>query len=355
MYKLTRYVAITVLNTTFIVCAGIMGIFLIITFISQTGDIGKGNFSTLDALLYALYEVPLNLYLILPMSSLLGCLMGLGVLANNSELIVMRSAGLSILQISRGVMLAGVIITLVCFVLGAFAGPYFSKRAEISKTMSTSDNNAVILDSSAIWLKDKNAFIEVGKSTVDGKLYDIKRYTVNNSKLTDITFAEKARYQKDNWQISNVTTHKIKQESFTTNKQATQEWETLIPPSLIKVVGSDTKNLTLPSLWSYIEYNERNDQNTDALYLKFWQMIFQPLSVMILIMIAVPFVFGPMRSSAMGFKAFLGLMLGFVFFIVNQFFGPFTQVYGIPPFVGAALPVVVFSGVLVILFWKARE
>jgi len=356
MLKLTKYVATTVLQTTVIVTSGIMSIFIIITFITQAGDIGQGKFSGWDAFLYALYQVPINLYLILPMASLLGCLMGLGLLANNSELIVMRTAGLSILQISKGVVLASISIIIFCFILGAFVGPLLAKRAAVNKTISTNNDNAVVIyGSSSLWLKDKNSFIHINQSNLNGTLLGITRLTLVDNQLVDVTTAESAKFNNNVWKMKDIINAKINKESFERTSIAEQDWKNFVPPQLLKIVGSSAKNLSIIGLWDFIQYNKNNAQNTDALYIKFWQMIFQPLSVIILMLIAVPFVFGPMRSSAMGYRALVGLLLGFVFFIVNQFFAPFSQVYGLSPFLGAALPTIIFLFLLIFLFWKMKE
>ncbi|MCK1890503.1 LptF/LptG family permease, partial [Legionella pneumophila] len=50
--------------------------------------------------------MPYQVYLFFPIASLLGCLVGLGVLANHSELVVMRAAGISIGQITGAVLKA---------------------------------------------------------------------------------------------------------------------------------------------------------------------------------------------------------------------------------------------------------
>jgi lipopolysaccharide export system permease protein len=356
MNKLTIYVAKTVLVTTIIVAVALMSIFIIITFLTQAGDIGEGNYSTLDAFLYVIYQVPGNLYFILPMSALIGCLMGLGLLANNSELIVMRAAGYSIFQISRGVLLAGAIIAIFAFILGAYIAPLTSKQAEFNRTVATDDSSTIIANTSEeLWLKDRNDFIHVNKSMLTGDLSNIVRYNFKDGQLTNTTTAKTADYKDSQWQMEDVTSTTLSKTKITNQHTSAAIWDSLVPPKLLKVIGVNTRYLTIGSLIEYIQYNKSNHQDTQRTELSLWQIIFQPLTVIVLMMVAVPFIFGPMRSSAMGFKFILGLMLGFVFFIINQFFGPLTLVYNLPPFLGAALPFMLFVIALVLLFWRMRE
>ena len=68
---------------------GLVGILSIFTFLEQVEDI-RHNYTTAKVLFYVLQSVPRVFYETLPYAALIGCLAGLGILANNSELVVMR-------------------------------------------------------------------------------------------------------------------------------------------------------------------------------------------------------------------------------------------------------------------------
>ncbi|MCF6764847.1 LPS export ABC transporter permease LptG [Thiotrichales bacterium 19S3-7] len=355
MLRLTRYVAKTVLMTTMIVTLSIIAIFIIFTFIAQMGDVGTGNYTTISAFIYVIYEIPYNLYLILPMGCLLGSLMGLGILANNSELIVMRAAGCSIFQISKGVIVASVLLMILCFALGAWFGPRYNKEADIYKAIASGDSSATLSGSQSLWFKSGKDFIHVNGSFAQHELVNITRYKIEDNQLKSITLADNAEFKNDQWTVNHITTTDLTFKQVETNKDEQAVWKNLIPPKLVNVIGVNPDYLNLFSLWEYIEFKKQNLEDTNLLELQFWQKIFQPISVIILMLMAVPFVFGPMRSSAMGLKILAGLLLGFIFFIINQFFGPFSEVYNLPALIGASSPSVIFMIVLIFLFIKMRE
>jgi lipopolysaccharide export system permease protein len=62
-----------------------------------------------------------------------------------------------------------------------------------------------------------------------------------------------------------------------------------------------------------------------------------------MIILAVPFVFGPLRSVTMGLRMVIGIVLGFCFYILNQFVGPISIVYQIPPIIAAFFPTFLFA------------
>ncbi|WP_116963467.1 LPS export ABC transporter permease LptG [Fastidiosibacter lacustris] len=356
MKRLTLYVASTVLYTSFIMILALTAIFLLFTYIAQAGDIGKGKYTALIAFLYVVYQAPANIYLIMPVCALLGGLMGLGLLANNSELIVMRASGQSISQIAKGVLLAAFCLALITFLTGAYIAPYFQKQATINKTLATGGNEALVLyDTQTLWVREGNAFIHVGKNDTDGKLSNVTKYTVDNNQLTAIDHGDSATFENKQWQVNNVVSTQIGKDNSVVYKDAKQYWNNLLPPSLLKIITSNTDYLNLSELIDYIKVNKEGQQNANRIWLKFWQTFFQPLSLIILMLIAVPFSLGSMRSSALGYKFIIGMLFGFSFYIINQTFGPFSLVYNLPGFFGAAIPNVIFTFILGFLFWKMRE
>ncbi|MBK2125084.1 LPS export ABC transporter permease LptG [Fangia hongkongensis] len=356
MRKLTLYVASTVLYTSFIMILALTAIFFIFTYINQAGDIGQGNYSALDAFLFVLYDAPANIYLIMPVCALLGGMMGLGLLAHNSELIVMRASGQSIAQIAKGVLLAASILALLTFLMGAYIAPYFQKKAAVNKTLATGGNQALVLyDTQSIWVREGNSFIHVGKNEPNGQLRNITRFEVSNNELDAVSFGKNAEYKGKQWHVQDVNITKINQQSASTEHKAQDIWNNLLPPSLLKIITSNTDYLNLNELVDYIKANKEESQSANRIWLKFWQMFFQPLSLLILMLISVPFSLGSQRSSAMGYKLVLGMLFGFSFYIINQTFGPFSLVYNLPAFLGAAIPSFIFLILLAFLFWKMKE
>ena len=356
MKKLTLYVASTVLYTSFIMILAVSAIFFLFTYISQAGDIGQGGYTAFNAFLYVLYDMPANLHLIMPVCGLLGGLMGLGLLSQNSELIVMRASGQSVFEIAKGVILTASVLAVLTFLVGAYIAPYFQKKAIINKTLTTGGNNTLVFyNTQSLWIREGDTFIHVGRNDVDGTLRDITKYNVSNNRLTSVAYGQDARYQDGQWQVNHVEETFINDQSSSAEKTAQQYWHNLLPPSLLKIITSNTDYLNLNELADYIRASSDSQQNSNRIWLKFWQTLFQPFSLLILMLIAVPFSLGSHRSSAIGYKFIIGMVLGFAFYIVNQTFGPFSLVYHFPALLGAAIPSVIFMIILGFLFWRIRE
>ena len=351
MWKLHRYIATTVLTTSLIIFCVVCGLYLIFTYIAEAPNIGQGVYGPWEAFEFVLLGLPANIYLILPIVALLGSLMGLGLLASHSELIAMRAAGISIRQIAQGAFYAGLIIAIIAFMVGSYIGPKLSEYATIKRTIEM-QGQAVLMTDNSTWLKQDNHFIFIGKVAPGGHLYNIRRYQVVDNKLTEVDTADEAYYQNKQWYVKNITAITFTPLGVVEQHVAETTWKSLVSPQLLQVFLTKANSLTLNNLWSYINYRRINGLSTTSYELSFWQTFFQPLSVIILGLLAVPFVFGPLRSSNAGLRMIAGVAIGFVFFIINQFFGPFTGVYDFPPLLGALLPALIFALILVLMIWR---
>jgi lipopolysaccharide export system permease protein len=61
-----------------------------------------------------------------------------------------------------------------------------------------------------------------------------------------------------------------------------------------------------------------------------------------MMLLALSFVFGPLRSVTMGARVLSGVIFGFTFYISNEVFGPMSLVYRLHPAIGALGPSLVF-------------
>src|SRR6202451_3232987 len=127
-------------------------------FISEQSDIGVGSYSTGDAFLFTLLNLPQLAFELLPIGAMMGALMGLGNLASGSELVVTRASGVSVWRVAWPVGLAGLTMALLMYGLGEYVAP---PLAQFAKREKTSDKLADVsfAGSSGAWVKDGGLII----------------------------------------------------------------------------------------------------------------------------------------------------------------------------------------------------
>jgi lipopolysaccharide export system permease protein len=115
-----------------------------------------------------------------------------------------------------------------------------------------------------------------------------------------------------------------------------------VTPDVVRVFAVRPDSLSTLDLYHYIQHLRRNHQDTARYQLAFWNKVLLPVATGVMILLAVPFVFGQMRSGGMGQKVFVGIMIGLVFNALNRGLGYMGLLYGLPTFLAAVLPVAIF-------------
>lgn len=351
MFKiLDLYIGRTIIATSMLVLATFIGLSGIIKYVEQLRKVGKGAYDLMHALYFVLLSIPRDIEMFFPMAALLGALIGLGMLASSSELVVMQAAGFSKLDIGLSVLKTAVPLMLIVMALGQWGAPEAQKMARDLRAFSLSGGSIASVRA-GVWARDANDFIFIGKVD-DDKLYGLNMWQFDdNKKLTSVLFAEEVDYQQDNnWLMRDVQITDMTDETNITKHNVDEmPWSTSLAPDKLAVVTVKPEELSLSGLYDYVSYLKASEQDASRYELALWRKITQPISIAVMMLLALSFVFGPLRSVSMGARVLSGVVAGFTFYISSEFFGPLTLVYGIPPVFGALMPSAVFLGLALML------
>lgn len=354
MKILDRYIAKTVLSSIGLVTLMLVGLQIFILFVDQLNDLGKGDYGITQAAFYVISQMPYQVYLFFPMASLLGCLIGLGVMANHSELVIMRSSGMSIMQITWAVLKASVVLIVLVTALGETVIPYVSHFANDYKTTAVTGGQT-LRTSKGSWMRYGNDFISVGSILSNNVLQGIYQFHFDNQHhLKTARLIREARYSDNGWII-----YDVQQTEFDTDKTkattiAAMPWDVPVKPKILSISSIEPDEMTLRELNRYIREQKRSHQNAHTYQFAFLQRIIQPLTTMVMMILAIPFIFGPLRSSTMGSKLLVGAGVGFSFHILSRFFGPMSTVFQLPPELAAVGPTVIFAVLGLYLMRRVR-
>lgn len=343
MKILNRYIQKTIILSTLFIVFVLMGLQLFISFFQELSDLGKGSYTFLVLMQYVFLTLPGNVYQFFPMAGLIGSLVGLGCLASNHELVVMRTSGVSIFRILFSVMKAAIIMIIFAVIVGEIAGRYFNGVAENLKANAQMQGDA-INTMNGVWLHQQNRFIHIDKAESMDHLLGVTQYTIApDHRIMEISYAKSATKTGDAWQLNDVTGTQFGDDKKTVSFFAQwQPWSVQFQPQLVRLLQADPDNLSLRKVHELIQYRLKNNLSTADLSLSFWQRIIQPFSTLVLIFLGAPIIFGPLRKVSMGVRLLIGISIGFLFFLANRFLGPISIYYQISPLIGASLPMIVF-------------
>lgn len=343
MKILDWYLGRSLLQTTGFALLVLVGISTLIKFIEQLKSVGRGSYEVTTALLYTFYSIPTDVVVFFPMAVLIGGLTGLGALASNSELVVMQAAGMSRFQIIRSVMKTAILMAVLLMVMGEWGVP---KAEEMAKKLRTEAiyGGDVFNAKQGVWAKDGDVFINIEEVDQQGTLHNLRMYHFNKAlELSQITFAQAATPKQGGWQLSDVKQMQLTADKISETSQPNWFYSSQLTIEKLGVVSVKPELLSFSGLWSYLAYLKQNEQDTSHYELALWRKIMQPVTLAVMLLVALSFIFGPLRSVSMGARIVMGVITGIVFHLSDKIFGPIVMVYQIPAVVGAVLPSLLFA------------
>ncbi|MDU4093524.1 MAG: LPS export ABC transporter permease LptG [Pantoea sp.] len=354
---LDRYIGKTIFSTIMMTLFMLVSLSGIIKFVDQLRKTGQGAYTALDAGYYTLLSVPKDIEIFFPMAALLGALLGLGTLAQRSEMVVMQASGFTRLQIALSVMKTAIPLVLLTMAIGEFVAPQGEQMARNFRAQQLL-GGSLLSTHSGLWAKDGNNFIYIERIKGNNELDGISIYNFNDQRrLQSVRYAATATWDKENhrWNLGQVDESDLTNGKQITGKQSINgQWKTNLTPDKLGVVALDPDALSIRGLYNYAKYLTQSGQESGRYLLNMWGKIFQPLSVAVMMLMALSFIFGPLRSVSMGVRVVTGISFGFLFYVLDEIFGPLSLVYGLPPILGAVLPSAAFFAISVWMLMKRR-
>ncbi|WP_392432454.1 LPS export ABC transporter permease LptG [Yersinia sp. HM-2024] len=352
---LDRYIGRTILNTILMTLFMLVSLSGIIKFVDQLRKVGQGDYSAASAGMYTLLSIPKDIEIFFPMAALLGALLGLGTLATRSELVVMQASGFTRMQIAASVMKTAIPLVLLTMAIGEWVAPQGEQMARNFRAQQMY-GGSLLSTQSGLWAKDGSDFIYIQRVSGDKELTGVNIYHFDKQdRLLSVRYAATATFEDNLWRLSQVDESDLSNPNKVTGTQTlTGEWKTNLTPEKLGVVAMNPDSLSISGLHDYSKYLRQSGQESSRYELNMWGKIFAPFSVAVMMLMALSFIFGPLRSVPMGVRVVTGIFFGFVFYVLDQIFGPLSLVYNIPPVIGALLPSILFLLISVYLLLKRR-
>ena len=340
MRILDNYIGKILLRHIMVTIVVLVGLFVFVTFIDELGNLDKGRYGIAQVLQYVILGIPKILYEVFPMAALIGSILGLSVLARDSELIVMRAAGVSVLRIVGSVLRVGLVLALISMFIGEVVSPFTETKAQRIRAESMQENIGHE-SATGLWLRDDNTYVNIGEVLPDLTLLGVKIFEFDNQNfLRFLSTAEQGEYDNQRWLLTGLKRTMIEDTSSASDKLSEAYWSTVVSPEILRVFMIQPDQLSIWQLLKYIDHLKSNKQETNNYELAYWSKIVTPFATAVMLILAVPFVFREARSGTMGRSLFSGIMIGLGFFILNKSFSFFVPLFNIPPLLGAIVPTV---------------
>lgn len=340
MRRINHYIGISVTGSIFVVLLVIVSLDMIAMLVDELDSLA-GEYTFSEAAIYTVLQLPASIYEFLPLSALVGCLVGLGLLANTSELTVIRAAGVAVPKIIWAVMRPVLVMVILAVALGEYVLPTLDQYAE-SRRAAGLGHDTALTGQRGVWNREGQEYMHFSAVLPNGKLLGMTRMQFDEQgQLLVMTYVASAIYQGTHWFEESGMTTRLTPEGVKTEHFDSRRWVSEISPELLSVIALSPDGLPMQRLLPYANYLEKQGQSGLEYRLAFWRKAFQPLAILSLVMIAISFVFGPLRQVTVGFRVFAGVIVGIIFQTSQDLLGPSSLLFGFSPLIAVLAPILV--------------
>ncbi len=367
----TKYLVKLVLEKIAITLLGFTMLFTFFNLIAELDQIGKGLFFVSTIFSIVFFKIPTVAYEIIPIATLLGSLWSFSELASTSEFTAFRVGGLYPSKALSIVFIIGLPITVCTIFLSEILIPLseqYSRNLEKTKFKTQTTSNF----KSGFWLRDRfysagNAQnqrvkerilnikkIDSDKSLMDIKIYDFDEnselisltsssrgyFSLGKSKNTDIIISTKNNKKFNSWNlISPEVLYITKEGQVKLMKYSELSILTKLSSKTIEALTLKPEKMSASELSSFIDYLDSGKQKTNRYEIAYWKKVLYPLLLWIMILIALPAAYIHSRKGSVGFKIFLGMIVGITFHLGNSLFSHLGLLNTWPPITVAFIPI----------------
>jgi lipopolysaccharide export system permease protein len=321
----------------------LVALFCFFSLIDQLEDTGKGSYGVSQAVTYVFLTMPRLAYELFPIAAVIGSMAALGMMAQHSELAVIRTSGISKLQLSLLMAKSGFILVVIALVIGELLAPVCEEKAQNIRSVALTEQIA-LKTKYGFWARDNNSYINIRKILPGQQVEQVYIYEFDeHDELRSSIHAQNGEYIDGEWLLSDIKQSIISKDKVSTQSIELGSWGSLLEPEMVNILIVNPEFLTFWGLLNYIDFLKRNAQNSQRYEQALWAKLIRPLSILAMIVLAVPMVRGTSRTTAVGQRVFLGALIGIVFHIVNQVSGHLGVVYNIPPSISVTVPTLILS------------
>jgi len=335
-----KYIVKELLKNLILVLFVVVVIFSLFHFLEEMDN----NYPFSSKIEYILFSMPYFANLLSMLSILIASIITIGKFSSSKELIILMGGGISLVRFFKIFFIIIFFFSTFLIVSGEFYAPYFYDKAQEIKSLA-SGQNIPTKNTSNIWLKSQNTYINFGEN-INGKNFrSVKIYKTNkDNQLSEIYFGDKAYLSNNQLVIQQPSILKISNNIPILVKNKSVQHEGLkinLETSEIKSLGTDVRSMSIYEIYTNIKYLQSFQMKSDEFILEILSRILQPFVLIGLIIITIPLLVDYSRTSSAGKMVSVGISLALIFNLTSKLLQVFTINFGINPYISPLLPLLI--------------
>ncbi len=333
MLKIDRYIMQRFLVGIVPALLLLLTLFSFMALAEELEDVGKGSYALPDALMVVFLTTPKRMVELFPVVALLGGLFGLGAMANNRELMAIRTSGISKSRIAQTVAVLAIFLAALITLMQFTVVPGFEREAATLRGQTLQNTEARPGNSPAFWTRNERNFIRVNGVQSDRTLVDVEIYSTDeHGKLTQLISASNALYAgHENWLLTGVTQSSFQDSGVVETKRGTMQWNGLLSAKQASVLILPLEALAPDDLVRTIKNLKHNQLDTHQYEVVLWQQVSLLPGLLAMALMSLPFLLGSVRAVSASQRTMIGGLVGVGFYLLQQLSSHLTGLLGLNP------------------------
>lgn len=265
----------------------------------------------------------------------------------------MQALGTSPLRIGVSVTATGILLMIVVVGIQEWVAPSADQLAYTRRLQAITKPEA-LHTRQGFWSRDGRQFIRVHKVLPGRVLSDVEIYEFDeHDRLRLMTWAAQADpVDSDRWILMDVAQRTMGEEGVVSQQLASLPWAGSLTPAQVELLVLPADVLSRSTLSQYIAFLKKTGQDVARLEIRLWQQLTMPLSTLMMVLVAIPFVLGPLRKATVGKRILHGSLLGAAFHLGSHFMAHLGAIWHLSAPLTVLSPLAVLGGLTV---WVYRR
>ena len=294
-------------------------------------------------LTYVSLRIPELIQRFLPFCFLLGALVTLATLNQNSEVIAMKAAGLSAHQVLAPLILASIAVAGVSFAFNERVVPRAAATLNRWQAVNYGKMPTGREGQINVWVRDGDDLVHATTVTGRGaaiRLEDVRIYDRTGGQLVRSIEASRAEYSSGALALHDVRTFDVSTGQVTNTPQ--MRFGFALRPDQFTLSNIDPAGLSFTGLRQATSDLEEAGRPSVPQRAALWHKLSGPLSTVLMPLLAAVAAFGLARTGQLFVRAVIGMMLGFAYFVADNFGLAMGNLGAYPAWLAAWGPFVLF-------------
>ncbi|MEM7055032.1 MAG: LPS export ABC transporter permease LptG [Pseudomonadota bacterium] len=293
----------------------------------------------------SLIQVPVDLIDLLPVVAVLATATVLSSMQAQRELTIMRSAGVSLLRITRLALIPGLGVALAALIALQYLAPVLYQSPERLAGDALSESS-LWHPWHGLWVRSENRFMNVGimePGQLPGQI-NIYEFDAAGQLERHIQAAEAVPGESE-WLLENVIIKSMDWQGAEDRIERVDEyrWSSFLAERQLELFRQPPASLPLTDLWTYVGSLKQRDRDASEFELVLWQRIALPLACLGMVLIATALSATPTKNRAVSLKVVAAVGIGLGYYLLTNLLGYFGLVVNLPAQPIAILPPVLLT------------